>query len=193
MTVDAAVLEKAHHEEWKKMLNAVLSKDPSRTSIAFPRKDLSYPDIAFLVEQLNQRSNITSLDLSHGNLEDDAAAELTKLLHVTSLDVSHNGMTSAGAVALLGNSVFRTLNLSNNYFKDTGSVLNAATNNHTLVKLTVDRCHLPDNIKTQVERSASASNLARFEFSGPSSTHSSPEQSPTGGSPEAKSPRGMVK
>lgn len=143
-------LRKEHHDQMQTKIILFLSRVHG-ISFSLNWEHLDCKNIIFLVEQLNQRSNITTLNLCKGNLGSASAIELAKLQYVTDLDVSHNEISQDGAIALLNNPNFRKLDLSNSYFTYANSeLLNAVLANNMLEKFTVVRSGLPAEIETRI-------------------------------------------
>ena len=134
--------------EWQKEIGELL-QEPNRRSLLLTCVDFECDDMIFLVEQLNQHPNVTVVDLSRGNLENDSAIELAKLKHVTDLNVCNNAIRAPGAIALLQNTHFKKLILSQNGLDD--SILQAAINNHTLKEFKVERAYLEPEVKQQID------------------------------------------
>jgi PAS domain S-box-containing protein len=105
-----------------KLLTRIKNNDPTCFSLDLSCQKLNLSDICELVAALNQNPNITSVDLSHNQINNEGAILLAKNTIITTLKLAGNQIDFEAASAFAENTQLEYLDLSENQLNDVGAI-----------------------------------------------------------------------
>jgi hypothetical protein len=114
--------------------------------------DLSSAGLTEIPKELNELTNLTSLDVGGNSLGAEGARVLSKLTNLTSLDVGLNGLEAEGARALSTLTNLTSLNVGYNSLGDDGARSLSTLTNLTSLNVGVNRLTSLEGLRPLLEQ-----------------------------------------
>jgi len=119
----------------KTILSRLLQNDPNLNKLNLSYKKLNDSDINELILALKNNTFLTSLNISHNEITDEAVKKIATNKSLISLNLSWNNLGDDSAIALAQNQTIINLNLEHNNLGNKGA--RALASNQILISLNI--------------------------------------------------------